>query len=129
MSWQFQYIWLLSALLLVSCKDQQAPTQSSSLSTLVDVTQAKALIEAQSVTLIDVRTPAETKEGMIEGAIEIDYRAGGFRENLNKLDKNKAYLVYCKSGGRSAKTQKMMNELGFLKVYDLDGGYTAWSKK
>jgi phage shock protein E len=78
--------------------------------------------------LLDVRTPEElTSEGSIEGNINIDYRSADFKEQLNKLDKDKPVLVYCHSGGRSGRTLEMMKEMGFKEVYNLSGGIAAWT--
>ncbi|MEM6724692.1 MAG: rhodanese-like domain-containing protein [Bacteroidota bacterium] len=76
--------------------------------------------------LIDVRTPVEVAQGMIEGAQNIDFKAPDFKDKMLALDKSAPILVYCKSGGRSGKTASMLVEQGFTKVFDLDGGYTAY---
>jgi rhodanese-related sulfurtransferase len=43
-------------------------------------------------------------------------------------DPGKPVLVYCRSGGRSARASKQLEKLGYKVVYDLDGGITAWKK-
>lgn len=83
-------------------------------------------IGEENTVLIDVRTPAETAGGIIEGALEIDYRSPDFDQKLSELDPDKTYLVYCASGGRSGKTCGKLNEMGLTKVYNLKGGYAAW---
>ncbi|MEM6770978.1 MAG: rhodanese-like domain-containing protein [Bacteroidota bacterium] len=86
-------------------------------------------IGGDNTVLLDVRTPGETARGIIDGAIEMDFRATNFAEQLKNLDPSKTYLVYCASGGRSGRAAKMLNELGVREVYNLAGGYTAWSKQ
>ena len=76
--------------------------------------------------LLDVRTPGEVAEGAIPGAMNIDFSAPDFTEKISALDKEKSYFVYCKGGGRSSKTADEMKEVGFTKVYNLEGGYDAW---
>ena len=76
--------------------------------------------------VIDVRTPEEFADGYIENAINIDFRSETFRNKLNQLDKNETYLVYCRSGGRSANALNIMAELNFKEVYNILGGITAW---
>lgn len=86
-------------------------------------------IGGDNTVILDVRTPGETSKGIIEGAIELDYRAANFQEELQKLDPSKTYLVYCASGGRSGKACGMMQEAGFAEMYNLKGGYRSWSAK
>ncbi len=50
------------------------------------------------------------------------------KQELEKLDRNKKYLLYCRSGKISGKTLKMMNKLGFKEAYNMKGGILAWSK-
>jgi len=51
-----------------------------------------------------------------------------FQEKVKKLDKNKPVYVYCEKGGRSANAAKILTEMGFKKVYDLQGGITNWEE-
>jgi len=76
--------------------------------------------------IMDVRTPEEYAKGHLEKAINLDYRSKTFKDDLNKLDKNKVYLIYCRSGGRSAKVLDIMKELGFTEAYNVLGGITQW---
>jgi rhodanese-related sulfurtransferase len=85
-----------------------------------------ALIKDGQVQLVDVRTPEETADGMIEGAQNINFRDASFREQIGSLDKDKPVAVYCGAGGRSGKTSQLLEELGFKEIYDLSGGFTQW---
>lgn len=76
--------------------------------------------------LVDVRTPAECATGMIENATAMNINDAAFEAVLNTLDPNVPVLVYCKSGGRSGRAMDMMKSKGFVEVYNLDGGITAW---
>lgn len=76
--------------------------------------------------ILDVRTEAETVDGMIAGAHNIDVLSRGFEQRAEVFDKNEPLHVYCKSGGRSAKAMKLLNEAGFTEVYNMDGGFDAW---
>ena len=80
------------------------------------------LKNSDEIILIDIRTKEEFYENHISGAINIDFYGNNFRENLNKLDKNLNYLIYCRSGSRTSQTLLLMEELGFKNVFDLDGG-------
>jgi rhodanese-related sulfurtransferase len=76
--------------------------------------------------ILDVRTPEEIANGAIENSIKIDYYSDTFLEEIDELDKENTYLVYCRSGGRSGEATKLMEELGFQKVYDMSGGFSQW---
>ncbi len=76
--------------------------------------------------IIDVRTPEEFEGEHIENAINIDFYSEAFREELDNLDKNKTYLIYCRSGGRSGSTLDIMAELNFKEVYNVLGGILSW---
>ena len=87
------------------------------------------LASTPKAVLVDVRTPEEVAEGMIEGAINIDYNDDGFGEKIRSLDKTKPYFLYCKSGKRSGDAADEMEKLGFEKVYVLEGGTNKWLKQ
>ncbi|MDO6597409.1 rhodanese-like domain-containing protein [Oceanihabitans sp. 2_MG-2023] len=82
----------------------------------------KAQTENKVVQLIDVRTPGEFKSGHINGAKNIDFYSGKFNIEFNKLNKNEAVYVYCRSGSRSRQTSKKLEAMGFTEIYDLKGG-------
>ena len=72
--------------------------------------------------LVDVRTPAEQREGFIEGASLINSE-----DTLERLaeygsDKSREIVVYCKSGGRSGMVAEYLREQGYKNVYNA-GGY------
>ena len=78
-------------------------------------------------TLIDVRTAEEFEELRIPGSINIDfYNPQAFMQELEELDKDKTYYIYCRTGSRSANTCDLMKEIGFAKTYNLLGGITEW---
>mgnify|MGYP001079358811 CR=1 FL=1 len=79
--------------------------------------------------IMDVRTPEEYTEGHIVDAINLNYYSKTFKNELNKFDKNKTYLVYCRSGRRSGIALNIMKELGFTEVYNILGGITQWEAK
>lgn len=83
---------------------------------------AKALVQ-KGATLVDVRTPEEFAGGHIEGAVnipidELDARKG-------ELKKDADIVVYCRSGGRSARGKALLTAAGYAKVQDL-GGMSNW---
>ncbi len=77
--------------------------------------------------ILDVRTPEEVEDGYIPNATNIDIHLGqGFIDEVEKLDKNKNYYVYCRSGARSGQACAIMNSLGFANAYNLVGGFMNW---
>lgn len=82
----------------------------------------------KKVVVLDVRTPDEYRERHLKGALNVDYLARDFEQQLARLDKTKPYLVHCASGGRSSETLPMLRKLGFKNVRHLDGGIEAWQK-
>ena len=106
---------------------QETPTQITE-----DITPQEAFTLIQDnqdnpdFVIIDVRTPQELAEGHIENVINLDFYPETFRNELNKLDKDKKYLIYCRSGNRSGKTVPIMVELNFREVYNMLGGIIQW---
>lgn len=81
-----------------------------------------------NLVIIDVRTPEEYNQEHIDNASNIDFYSDAFKEELNKLDKTKTYVIHCRSGGRSSQTLDLMRELGFREVYNM-GGIIQWKEK
>lgn len=76
--------------------------------------------------LLDVRNPQEYSEAHIDGSKLINYQSPDFRQKITKLDKNKTYLIYCRSGVRSAGAAKTMARMDFKNIYNLVGGINGW---
>jgi rhodanese-related sulfurtransferase len=81
---------------------------------------------ADNFVLLDVRTGREYEEMHIPNSINIDYYSPSFSTDIDHLDKNKNYLVYCRSGNRSGKSVSLMKEKGFKNVCTLEGGIAMW---
>lgn len=94
--------------------------------TVVDQEQFKAYMAAGHP-LIDVRTPEEFAQGHIEGAQNHNLYDANFIDQFKTFDKEKPLLLYCRSGNRSGRAAKRLDSLGFIKLYDLQGGFIAWS--
>jgi len=76
--------------------------------------------------IIDVRTKEEFEAGHIKGAVLLDQSSDKFLTEIDKLNKNKSILVYCLSGGRSSSAASQIAQMGFEKVYNLEGGMMSW---
>jgi phage shock protein E len=89
---------------------------------VVDANEAVALLaDRDDLTVIDVRTPEEHAEGHVAGTELIDAQSPDLTDRLDALDPDQAYLVYCRSGNRSAAVVAQMAERGFVEVYDAGG--------
>ena len=71
--------------------------------------------------VIDVRTPQEFAEGHLRGATNIDVQSGSFEQEVSELETGGSYVVYCRSGNRSARAVELMTNLGFQHVVDAGG--------
>lgn len=78
--------------------------------------------------LLDVRTPAEYQAERIAGSVLADFQSATFREELEKMDRGKRYLVYCRTGNRSGKAISIMKELQFRDIRHLSGGIVKWKE-
>lgn len=74
-------------------------------------------ISADTV-VVDVRTPGEFSQGHLARAINIDVTAPDFDGRISKLPTDGKYVVYCRSGNRSAPATERMRQLGFTDVTD-----------
>lgn len=112
---------LLAVLALAAALAACAGVDSSGVRKL---TAADAVAELDGRVVIDVRTPAETADGMLAGAMNISLEAGDFRDRIAALDRDGRYLLYCRTGNRSSQASIIMRDLGFTDVIDA-GGYDA----
>jgi rhodanese-related sulfurtransferase len=76
--------------------------------------------------ILDVRTPEEYAGGHLPFSINRDASSTSFRNDIEKFDKDRMYLVYCQTGVRSAAASQVMAESGFKYIYNMTGGFSAW---
>lgn len=77
--------------------------------------------------LVDVREPYEHDICRISGSKLIPL--GELPARLSELDSADEIVLHCKVGGRSAKALKILQDAGFRKLSNLQGGILAWSEK
>ena len=82
-------------------------------------------IDLTTISLIDVRTLKEVQGGTIGKPQHIELTAH-FHKSIHDLDKDKDYIVYCRSGRRSQLAANIMASSGFKSVRNLAGGIQAW---
>lgn len=122
-------IAFICAFILLGCaKIVEKKLSTTSISPI----QFQELLNSGEYTLLDVRTHEEVAEkngGKITStALHLDFFSADFSDQISQLDRDKKYLVYCRSGNRSGKTIALMNSQGFSETFDLAGGKTAWDK-
>lgn len=89
-------------------------------------TDFAAAAKRPDTVLLDVRTQAEYDQGHLPNSTLADVESADFAQVVAGLDPSKSYAIYCRSGNRSKVAMTAMQQLGFTKLYDLDGGITAW---
>ena len=95
---------------------------------LLKYSDFKNKIESSDVILIDVRTPMEFSQGHIQGSVNVDFKEEkDFQNYFKNFDKSETIFLYCRSGNRSRKSAEKLIDLGFNKIYDLEGGFIEWN--
>lgn len=122
-------VLLIGFMLISGCLPTKPETQNEIIEN-VSPKEAYDLIQKNKdnpdFVILDVRTPEEFTNEHIENAINLDYYSETFKDDLNELDKNKTYVIYCRSGGRSGNALNIMEELNFMEVYNILGGIIEW---
>ena len=130
--WIVMFLLISQALTACGKNDTSAPAPSIQGPTVrdVNVRGAHDLIaqngDNPSFVILDVRTPEEFAAGHLADALNINFRAEDFRDQISTLDRIKTYLVYCRTGHRSAEAARIMREKGFPRLYNLSGGIKGW---
>ena len=121
---------IVPSVLVSGCIGQEVSNLETQIIEDVTLEEAFTLIEDnrsnQDFVIIDVRTPEEYASGHIERAINLDFYSETFKDELDELDRDKTYLIYCRTARRSGKALDMMEELGFREVYNMLGGMVRW---
>lgn len=122
-------IALIAGIILLVALSRSSETFSEDLKyayNKISSEQAKVLIsKKQNLTVLDLRNEGEFLNGHIPDAILMPYKIA--KKNYKSWDKQKMYLVYCKTGKESEKIAKKLSNSGFSKVYVLAGGIKSWS--
>jgi rhodanese-related sulfurtransferase len=125
-TWRFPLIALTVLALGVAARGADEGKDGKDVPKLTVEEFDKKRTEKDTVVL-DVRTPEEFKAGHVPGAVNLDIGDKDFDKKVEKLDKDKTYIVHCARGGRSARAAAKMKS-NFANLYDFSGGMTAWQK-
>ena len=85
--------------------------------------------DSKCLVILDVRTPQEWGFGHLKGSINLDFKSPSFRDQIARLDRGNAYLIYCRTGVRSARALLLMRALGFKELYNLTKGIEQWQRE
>jgi len=100
--------------------------------TEIEVSDVVNLLD-EGYQVLDVREPAEYHSGTIDGALNVprgvleaasDHQFPGHNEKM--LDRDKKWLVFCATSGRSAMATAVLQQMGFKNVKNINGGMAAW---
>jgi phage shock protein E len=118
----------LILLALAGCAGESG-TSTVIIETISPAEAAEIIGEGRSdLVILDVRTPDEFSAGHLSDAVNLDYYAPGFGDSLAALDRDAAYVLYCRTGNRSAQVREMMRGLDFAEVHEIAGGFVAWEQ-
>jgi len=118
-----------AALLLTTAacsSDEDTDQGGVQATTTLDAAAFGERVATDDVVVLDVRTAQEFASGHLDGAVNIDLESGSFEADVQALDHDVAYALYCRSGNRSGQALTIMQEAGFADVAHLDGGIAAW---
>lgn len=113
---------LLSLLLLAGCGGDEKETSYQQISQ----EEAKEMMDAQEVVILDVREQDEYDSGHIPNAVLLP--VGTIDEDAAAAvipEKDSVVLVYCRSGNRSKTASSALAKLGYTNIYEF-GGINAW---
>jgi rhodanese-related sulfurtransferase len=117
-SWGFGLVVLLLLMFILSgCTSSGYET--------INTEQAKQLIDAKSVEIIDVRTPEEYAAGHVPGSKLLPLQE--IDTWYSNLDPNKKYLMVCRSGNRSGQASDYLAGKGFTHIVNMAGGMNNWT--
>lgn len=117
-----QTILVISFFIFASCKGQNSNTFEE----VVPKDFSEKIKTTENPQILDVRTPDEFAFEHIDNAVNVNWNSQDFTAKTETYDKSKPVFVYCLSGGRSKKAATKLSELGFTKVYELEGGILKW---
>ena len=123
-------VFCVSILVLTNCienngkavkiKSDAVPVQ------VVSPMDASVKMAHESWVVVDVRSPEEYAAGYISKAVNLDVNDPDFSKKVAALDKSKSYILYCRTGRRSASAAKIFREQGVSNVLEIKGGITDW---
>lgn len=118
---------LVLVLSIAGCKEKSPIEEGGSDMKVIKISaqEAKTMMDEEEVIVVDVRTEEEFKEAHIEGAIRLTLDTIEEKAKEVLPAKEAKYLVYCRSGNRSATASELLKTMGYENIYDF-GGIVDW---
>ncbi len=91
----------------------------------MSVQDLKARLDADQVTLVDVRSDEERDKASLDSALAMN---ADLMAQLEAMPRETPLAFICHTGGRSQVAAEHFRKLGFSEVYNVAGGIDAWSK-
>lgn len=94
----------------------------------IDTREAAALLHSppDGLLILDVRTPAEFRQGHLPGARNMDFFGGRFDLEAAALPRERPVLLYCRTGRRSAEAAATLQQAGVKTILHMSRGIEAW---
>jgi rhodanese-related sulfurtransferase len=117
------FIFAFLSIILVSCLgNSNEKIQSINVDDLEQAMRPYANLQ-----VIDLRSPEAYLEAHLPGAVNIDQNSPTFEKELAGLNPELPVYFYCANGLNSAQVIKKLSKKPYPKIYDITGGYAAWS--
>ena len=119
---------ILLSIILFFCAAQMSAQQPETKYYPVKAEDSEKVIKKKNLIVLDFRTPEEVSQGALPGAVNYNFNAAEFKDQISALPKKVPYFVYCRSGKRSAQAVEIMKSLGFTRIYEMEGGMLAYDE-
>lgn len=117
-------MWTLAATALVAVASQD---EKASGVRRVSVDDIAATLADDNPVVLDIRTREEVAQARLaDTVVNIDFYEPSFAQDIQALDRNQTYVLYCRSGQRTSHAAQLMADLEFADVRELAGGLIGW---
>ncbi len=126
---------VVSLIFLVSCSSEVAMVEKVPSEDMTDITPEESYYlilqnrDNDNFIIMDVRTLEEFRQERLAGSINVDFYMADFKAEIDALDENKEYLVYCRTGRRSEYAVELMLERGIRSSYNMLEGIEGWKRQ
>lgn len=105
------------------CKEAVADLPTVSVQTL-----HAAMENEENYTLVDVRSQSEFEQGHLAKALLLPRGSLEFLAPQTLIDPGQKIYVYCRTGTRSALAVRMLKDIGYTNVYNVEKGFKGWAE-